>query len=64
MIGALLRDLVRRHLPLVVGGGVVAALVLGSGWSWPLEVWAPVWALVLTVGVVMAGLFESGDGVK
>jgi hypothetical protein len=61
VIGALLRYIVGRRLPLLIGSVVVTVLVLVSIAVWPVEVWAPVWALVLMVAVVLASIYETSD---
>lgn len=61
MIGAMLRYVIGRRLPLFIGSVVVAVLVVVSVNVWPVEVWAPVWALVLTGGVVLAARFDLGE---
>lgn len=64
MIGALLRYVLLRRLPLFVGSVVVTVLVIGSGALWPFELWALFWGAVLMGGVLLAARFDLGDGAE
>jgi uncharacterized membrane protein YccC len=64
VIGALIRDIVRRHGGLVVIGGVIAAAVIWSWTAWPLPVWSVVWAAVLCGLILLAARHDLGDGAE
>lgn len=61
-MGALLRYLVGRRLPLLIGTVVLAVLVIVSARLLPFEGFCGVWALVAVGGTVLAARSDLGDG--
>jgi hypothetical protein len=61
VIGALLARFVRSRLPLLLVGVAGTVLVVWTWNVWPLETWAPVWALGLIIALVVAALHDTGD---
>jgi hypothetical protein len=61
VIGALLRYIVGRRLPLLIGSVIVTVLVLVSARVLSFEGFCALWALVLSVAVVMASIYETSD---
>lgn len=63
-MGALLRYIIGRRLPLLIGSVVVTVLVIVSARLLPFDWFCYLWALVAVVGIFLAARYDLGDGAE
>jgi hypothetical protein len=61
-MGALVRYLVRRQLPLLLLAVVGVVLVVWSFNAWGIAVWASVWSLAMVAAVALVQLVQGEGG--
>lgn len=60
-MGALLRYVLHRRLPLLIGSLIVAVLVLVSARVLSFPAFCGLWALAICGAVVLASIYETSD---